>query len=81
MIFDPTAFSGKTCLVTGGSRDLGAAIALRLARDGVRVMVAARTAPAPPVQFVECVQADLATADGVQALSATLKHQAPRSTC
>jgi citronellol/citronellal dehydrogenase len=37
---------GKTLFITGGSRGIGAAIALRAARDGANVAVAAKTAEA-----------------------------------
>lgn len=39
-----TDLTGQTALVTGASRGLGAAVALRLARAGLRVALAARSA-------------------------------------
>jgi citronellol/citronellal dehydrogenase len=46
----PSAFSlkGKTLFVTGASRGIGKAIALRAARDGANVVIAAKTAEAHP---------------------------------
>ncbi|MGE0801853.1 MAG: SDR family oxidoreductase [Lautropia sp.] len=40
--------SGKTLFITGASRGIGKAIALRAARDGANVVVAAKTASADP---------------------------------
>jgi len=39
------ALKGKTAIVTGASRGIGRAIALNLARNGARVVLAARTEP------------------------------------
>lgn len=36
--------AGKTLFITGGSRGIGLAIALRCARDGANVVIAAKTA-------------------------------------
>ena len=40
--------AGKTLFITGGSRGIGLAIALRAARDGANVVIAAKTAEAHP---------------------------------
>jgi len=40
--------SGKTLFITGGSRGIGKAIALRAARDGANLIIAAKTAVADP---------------------------------
>lgn len=43
-----TDLSGKTLFISGASRGIGKAIALRAARDGARIVVAAKTADAHP---------------------------------
>ena len=40
-----TKLDGKVALVTGSSRSMGKAMAIGLAQEGARVVVAARTVP------------------------------------
>jgi 3-oxoacyl-[acyl-carrier protein] reductase len=56
------ALKGKTVIVSGSSRGIGRAIALRLARDGARVVVCARTAA-----VLDDVVRDIGAAGGVAA--------------
>jgi citronellol/citronellal dehydrogenase len=44
----PSTLAGKTLFITGASRGIGKAIALRAARDGANVVVAAKTAEPHP---------------------------------
>jgi citronellol/citronellal dehydrogenase len=44
----PGPLAGKTLFITGGSRGIGLAIALRAARDGANVVIAAKTAEPHP---------------------------------
>jgi citronellol/citronellal dehydrogenase len=62
-------FRNKTVFVTGGSRGIGLAIALRLAREGANVAIAAKTAePHPQLPGTIYTAADEIRAAGGQAL-------------
>jgi NAD(P)-dependent dehydrogenase (short-subunit alcohol dehydrogenase family) len=57
---------GKTALITGGSKGIGRAIAMSLAREGVRVVLAARTE-----QDVQRAAQEIGEATGTQSLAVT----------
>jgi len=59
--------SGKTALVTGASRGLGRAIALRLAREGAAIAVNYRTRAAQAEEVVALIRAESSRAMAVQA--------------
>lgn len=56
--------AGKTAIVTGGSRGIGKAIALELAREGVRVAIVARDAAA-----LDAAAAEIGAETGSQVLA------------
>jgi citronellol/citronellal dehydrogenase len=63
------SLKGKTLFITGASRGIGLAIALRAARDGANVAIAAKTAePHPKLQGTIYTAADEIRAAGGQAL-------------
>ena len=64
------ALSGKTLLITGASRGIGRAIALRAARDGANVAIAAKSGvPNPKLPGTIHTVADEVRAAGGQALA------------
>ena len=64
-----TSLKGKTLFVSGASRGIGLAIALRAARDGANVAIAAKTAePHPKLQGTIYTAADEIRAAGGKAL-------------
>ena len=61
--------AGKTLFITGASRGMGLAIALRAAKDGAHIAIAAKThAPHPKLPGTVFTAADEITAAGGQAL-------------
>jgi 3-oxoacyl-[acyl-carrier protein] reductase len=70
------SLKGKVAVITGGSRGIGRAIALRLARDGASVVINFSNDPAPAEELVKeignnqaiSVKADVARLDEVKRL-------------
>src|SRR5690606_31242299 len=63
------SLKGKTLFISGGSRGIGLAIALRAARDGANVTIAAKTAePHPKLPGTIYTAADEIVAAGGKAL-------------
>jgi len=58
--------SGKTALVTGGTKGAGQAIAQRLHNAGATVIITARNAPKKPDDGLHFIAADLSTPAGIQ---------------
>src|SRR5260221_4910815 len=64
---DMTSLSGKTLFISGGSRGIGKAIALRAARDGANIVIAAKTdEPHPKLDgTIHTAAAEIKAAGGV----------------
>ena len=74
MSFD-LGLTGGRVLVTGGTKGIGAAVALALRDAGAKVIATARALPGEPVPGVRYLAADLSTAEGAGSVAhATLKQ-------
>ena len=61
--------AGKTAVITGGSKGIGAATVARFVRGGARVVTSGRSEPGALPDGVEYIVADVATVDGVEHLA------------
>src|SRR5690606_15022674 len=80
------SLAGKTALVTGGAKGVGAMIATALVRAGARVIAVSRSAD-EGAKFVDRLAGegpvtflahDLSTVEGVRAAAAAVADQAPK---
>ena len=65
---DPDEFDGKRALVTGGSKGIGHAVAVRLREGGATVLTTARTRPSDLADTDLFVATDITTAEGCAAV-------------
>lgn len=72
---DPTEFSGRRVLVTGGTKGAGEAIARRLLAGGASVATTARSPLPAGLAASLFVQADVATPEGARAVASAVQSQ------
>jgi len=74
------SLAGKTLFITGGSRGIGLAIALRAARDGANIAIAAKTVdPHPKLEGTIYTAAEAIEAAGGKALPLMLDVRDPEA--
>jgi NAD(P)-dependent dehydrogenase (short-subunit alcohol dehydrogenase family) len=66
--------TGKTAVITGGTKGIGAATVARFVAGGARVVTSGRSLPANQPDGVEFVIADVSTLDGVNHLARRAKE-------
>src|SRR3989442_7280124 len=67
--FDSREFDGKRCLVTGGTKGIGQAVAARLREGGAMILTTARSQPDDLADTNLFVAADITTARGCTAVA------------
>jgi NAD(P)-dependent dehydrogenase (short-subunit alcohol dehydrogenase family) len=72
---NPTEFTGKRAIVTGGSRGIGAAIVQRLLDGGASVVTTARNATDETPKAATFIQGDISTLAGVRAFTAAALNE------
>lgn len=72
---DPTEFSGKRVLVTGGTKGAGEAMVQRLTAGGATVITTARSVRPADLAAAVFIQADLATVEGAQTVAARVGQE------
>jgi NAD(P)-dependent dehydrogenase (short-subunit alcohol dehydrogenase family) len=74
MSFD-LGIAGRRALVTGGTKGVGAAVVESLREAGVSVVATARSVPQAAPDGVTYLAADLTTAEGCEAVAATVRER------
>src|SRR5437899_11181817 len=72
---DPHDFKGRRCLVTGGTKGIGQAVAARLREGGATLLTTARSRPSDLADQTSFVAADITTAEGCAAIADAVRKR------